>query len=227
MNWHDAVKSSEQYWKPPSSSWKFWEMCCMGDSKKLKPIVPESKKAQIYDEEKQITHYWSKEDDRKLVKLAEKYKCDWNVIADKFTDKSASQLSRRWKIKLNPNVKRSPWTDEEDIILKTLVLEFGYEWETISKYIQGRIPESIKKRFFSVILPQLSQRDSNLLRERLESKPDVPMDIEVPHVDDQNREEYLEMLQKKVEDLESAMKGTLDQIEELESDLYESQSLLS
>ena len=227
MNWHDAVKSSEGYWKPTERSWKFWEMCCMGDSQTQKVPDPESPKFAIYNKEKRIAHYWSKEDDRKLCKLVEKYNFDWDAISEKFSDKTASQLARRWKNKLDPNTKRSPWTDEEDVVLKTLVLEFGYEWDNISKYMQGRTTGSIKKRFINSILPLLNQRELGMIQDRLVPKSQengISMDIEV---NSQIKEENLDVLHKKVEDLQGIMRETFEQIEKLESELYNSQSLLS
>jgi hypothetical protein len=139
-------------------------------------------------------------------------------------------LARRWKNKLDPNTKQSPWTEEEDIVLKTLVLEFGHEWENIAKYMQGRAPSSIKKRFFNNILPILSKRDHDVLKERLTPKADSQrqsMDIDSNSAQEQNKEEYLQYLHKKVEELQMVMQGTLEQIEKLESELTDSQSLLS
>lgn len=230
MNWNDVVKSSEGYWKPAESPWKFCGLCCLGDQPVYKPAEPDPQKRSLYEKEKKITHYWSKEDDRKLIKLADKYNCDWDTIAERFSDKTAAQLARRWKNKLDPNTKQSPWTEEEDIVLKTLVLEFGHEWENIAKYMQGRAPSSIKKRFFNSILPILSNRDHAVLKERLTPKADSQrqsMDIDSNSIQEQNKEEYLQYLHKKVEELQMVMQGTLEQIEKLESELTDSQSLLS
>ncbi|OMJ66977.1 hypothetical protein SteCoe_36002 [Stentor coeruleus] len=230
MNWNEIVKTSEGYWKPTESPWKFCGMCCLGDQPIYKPSESDPQKRFLYENEKKITHYWSKEDDRKLIKLAEKYNCDWETISERFTDKTAQQLSRRWKNKLDPNTKQSPWTDEEDVVLKTLVLEFGYEWEKIAKHIQGRTPNSIKKRFMNSVLPILSQKEFFLLQERLNPKIEsqkYSMDIDSNSIQEQNKEEYLQLLHKKVDDLQSVMRNTLEQIEKLESELTDSQSLLS
>lgn len=229
MNWNEVVKSSECYWKPTENSWRFCGMCCLGDQPTYKPSEPDPQKRALYEKEKKITHYWSKEDDRKLIKLAEKYNCDWEPISERFNDKTAAQLARRWKNKLNPNTKQSPWTDEEDIVLKTLVLGFGYEWENITKYMQGRTPNGIKKRFMNNVLPILSQKEFCVLQERFTPKAEsqkCSMDID-SNSQEQNKEEYIQFLHKKVDDLQTVMRNTLEQIEKLESELTDSQSLLS
>ncbi|OMJ93706.1 hypothetical protein SteCoe_3271 [Stentor coeruleus] len=229
MNWNEVVKLSEGYWKPTESPWNFCGMYCLDDQPTYNPLEPDSQKHSLYEKEKKITHYWSKEDDKKLIKFAGKYNYDLETIAERFTDKTASQLSRRWKNKLDPNVKKSPWTDEEDIVLKTLVIEFGYEWENLAKYMQGRTPNDIKKRFMNNILPSFSQKEYCLLQERLTPKAESQkcyMDID-SNSQEQNKEEYLEFLHKKVDDLKIVMRSTLEQIEKLESELTDSHSLLT
>ena len=230
MNWHDAVKSSEGFWKKPERSWKFWDMCCMGDSGSNKAVESVSNKPSTYESERKITHYWSKEDDRRLIKLVARYNYDWNAIAGKFRDKTAAQLERRWKNKLDPSMKNTAWTDEEDIVLNRLVLQFGYEWDNISKYMQGRPPGAIKNRFINNILPFLSQQELVLLQERLTHKAYTNgngMDIDRGSFTEQNREECLEFLHKKIDDLQNIMEETKDQIEKLEKELCDSHSLLS
>lgn len=227
MNWQEVVKSSESYWKPTEPSWNFCGFCCLGDSS-AKPSQDASRHS-VIDKEKRITHYWSKEDDRKLTKLVERYKNDWDTIADKFSDKSSSQISNRWKNKLDPTLKKSKWTDEEDLVLKTLVLEFGYQWENLAKYLKGRSTVEIKKRFNNTILPGLGQRELIQLQEALSPKVyenGSSMDIDFS-LNESNKEECLMILNKRVEDLHIYMKDTLEQIEKLEVDIYESQNLLS
>lgn len=227
MNWNDAVKSSEGYWKQPERSWKFWDICCMGDHNSLKPSGPSPNQNSVYDAEKEITHYWSKEDDRKLIKLVTRYGQDWDSIAAKFHDKMASQLERRWINKLDPNTKRTPWTEEEDIVLGRLVLELGYNWESIAKYMQGRTVSSIKNRFINSILPFLGQNELSILQEKLTHVNSNSMEIDSGSTNEQNKGECLEFLYKKIQDLQSVMDETKGQIEKLENELYDSQSLLS
>lgn len=227
MNWQEVVKSSESYWKPAESSWNFCGFCCLGDSSAKSS--QEAAKYSVNDKEKRITHYWSKEDDRKLAKLVEKYKSDWDLIAEKFSDKTSSQLANRWKNKLDPSLKKSKWTEEEDLVLKTLVLEFGYQWDNLAKYLKGRSAVDIKKRFNNVILASLGQRELIQLQETLSPKAyenGSSMDIDFC-MNESNKEEYLMVLNKRVEDLHIYMKETLEQIEKLEVDIYDSQNLLS
>ena len=93
--------------------------------------------------------------------------------------------------------------------------------------MQGRTTGSIKKRFINSILPLLNQRELGMIQDRLVPKSQengISMDIEV---NSQIKEENLDVLHKKVEDLQGIMRETFEQIEKLESELYNSQSLLS
>jgi hypothetical protein len=225
MNWQDVIKTSESYWKPAEQSWSFCGMCCLGKDSKSVSSQP---RVSSYTKERRITHYWSKEDDLKLIKLASKYKQDWERVSEKFPDKSPAQLSSRWKNKLDPSLKKTSWTDEEDIVLKTFVLEFGYNWERLAKYLKGRSEQDIKKRFNTSVLPSLNQHELIQLQEALNPtrhENGSSMDIDVALAE--GKEEYLNLLNKRVDELQVVMKETLDQIERLESDLYDSQNLLS
>lgn len=225
MNWQDVIKSSESYWKPPEQSWSFCGMCCLGDESKSKSSHPQPS---LNTKEKRITHYWSKEDDQKLIKLASKYKNDWDRISEKFTDKTPSQLANRWTNKLDPALKKSSWTDEEDLVLKTFVLEFGYNWQKLAKHLKGRSEQEIKKRFNLIVLPGLNQNELIILQEALNpTKHENGSSMDVDFSFGEGREEYLSLLNKRVDELQIIMKDTMDQIERLENDLYDSQNMLS
>jgi hypothetical protein len=227
MNWQEVVKSSETSWKPSGSSSNSFGSGFGSDGlDETSNQVTTSRFA--IEINKKITHYWSKEDDRKLLKLASKHSQNWELIADKFKDKSASQLSNRWKNKLDPKLKKTSWNDEEETVLKMLVLQFGYEWEKISKYLQGRSPVEIKKRFSEAIFHTLTETEILALQSKIRAgseENERPMDMD--YKNQGNREEVLMALNRKVEDLHSVMRNTISQIQKLELNVFENQGLLS
>ena len=57
---------------------------------------------------------WLKKDDIKLMELVEEHGAnDWSKIALQL-GRSAKFCSKRWLNKLNPLIKRSNWTTEEE-----------------------------------------------------------------------------------------------------------------
>lgn len=229
MSWQNVVKSSEGYWNASRSPFSFCVDCCSSDKPEVNIGVHHSANSSLYDRKKRITPYWTKEEDKKLIKYSEKYNCDWDLIAEKFPEKTASQLARRWSLNLNPNLKHEPWTADEDLILKNVVIEIGYNWENVGKYIQGRSADAIKQRFLNSVLPTLNQRELRVLQSKLGlvSEGNHSMDIDSLNFEEENKEAYLVILNKRLEEMEEALVGTRQNIERLEDELNDSQTLLS
>lgn len=59
-----------------------------------------------------------------------------------------SQLdSHRWLNQLSPNVRKDPWTEEEDAIIVDAHKKLGNKWVAISKLLVGRPPNAVKNRW--------------------------------------------------------------------------------
>lgn len=92
---------------------------------------------------------WSTQDDIKLRSLVMRYGPKrWRFISTHFENRSTKQCRDRWHSQLRPDIKREPWTYEEDCILINAQIKLGNKWAKIAKiYLNGRTTIGLKNRF--------------------------------------------------------------------------------
>lgn len=73
------------------------------------------------------------------------------MIAQHIDGKTGKQVRERYINKLDPTIKRCPWTEEEDQKILDMFLEQGPKWSAISNELQGRPENTVKNRFYSHI----------------------------------------------------------------------------
>lgn len=122
-------------------------------------------------------------EDNQLRKLVAKYgENKWEEIAAQIPGRNTRQCHDRWVYYLNPNVKKDPWTEEEENLLYKCYHEIGPHWVKISRFFEGRTDTQIKNKW-------------NVLKRRMEydrkftEKPTSPEkhshDIEKQKIKDQ------------------------------------------
>jgi len=102
-------------------------------------------------------------DDIKLMDLVDIYNFDWSKIASKLK-KPKNLIMKRYKKRLDPKLKFSKFTNEEDFLIINLYKIYGGLWNFISKFLPCRNSMMIKNRFYSTLKKRISaEKDLNII----------------------------------------------------------------
>lgn len=113
------------------------------------------------------------EEDRRLRYLVQFGNItSWEVLARHMPGRNARQCKDRWCYYLSPDIKNTPWTDEEDRLLIEKRKELGPKWVRISKFFPNRTDVNIKNRWSVLERRRVSQMKINA-RSRVNDKKEV------------------------------------------------------
>ncbi len=140
---HDLLYN--EYFKKGNKNMKY--IYNLLQTKSIQQINYRIKKIELKNKVRTFT----RQDDLKIIELVEIYGLNWVAIANNFPGFKAEALEERYYNKLDPKLKRTKFTEEEDEKIINLYLKFGNNWKEISNYFEDRNANMIKNRFYSFL----------------------------------------------------------------------------
>ncbi|KAL4963711.1 uncharacterized protein BDV14DRAFT_201680 [Aspergillus stella-maris] len=121
---------------------------------------------------------WSSAEDHLLRKAVAKFGLQWTKVAEMVGSRHPDQCAKRWHHSLDPNVKRGPWTTDEDRSLIEAVQRVGRDWKEIGRELfPSRSTTDIKNRYVILSRRQRLSPAATDLTNLLNSKNFTPMGI--------------------------------------------------
>jgi myb proto-oncogene protein len=67
-------------------------------------------------------------EDETIMKLIKKYGKNWKLLSEMLGSKNGKQIRERFINKLDPQIKREDWSDDEDRKILELYSKIGSKW---------------------------------------------------------------------------------------------------
>jgi hypothetical protein len=88
------------------------------------------------------------DEDQQLEQLVGQFgTLSWERVAAGMSDRTARQCRERWRHHLSMKKQDSPWTEEEDRMIRSMVQELGPKWTRIASSLTCRSDYQVKCRW--------------------------------------------------------------------------------
>jgi Myb-like DNA-binding domain len=95
--------------------------------------------------------FWTPEEDQILTEKLALYGRKWTKIASHLPGRQGAQCRERYVNRLNPELTKGKWTDDEEAMLIALHQHHGTRWATISKQLPGRCDSDVKNHWYNIM----------------------------------------------------------------------------
>lgn len=75
----------------------------------------------------------------------------WSSLSDHLPGRIAKQCRERWCNHLDPDIRRTQWSPEEDRVILSLMQQIGNKWAEIARRLSGRSDNAVKNRWNSTL----------------------------------------------------------------------------
>ncbi|KAH9487048.1 Transcription factor MYB3R-4 [Psilocybe cubensis] len=109
--------------------------------------------------ERNTSKPWTEEEDQLLRQAVAHYgeNDNWKKVAEGIPGRTNKACRKRWLHSLQPNVKKTAWTPDEDKMLVDLHESYGPKWSAIARQIPGRTDDACSKRYREALDPSLKK----------------------------------------------------------------------
>lgn len=108
----------------------------------------------------EIKGNWTRQEDDILIKLAAKYGGKkWTLIANQLEGRRPKQCRERYINHLQPCLKKTPWTAQEDQIICQSHELLGNQWAKIARLLPGRSDNSVKNRWNATLSKKFEKKN--------------------------------------------------------------------
>ncbi|WVZ17004.1 hypothetical protein V8G54_009986 [Vigna mungo] len=151
--------------------------------KKIAEFFPDKSEVQCLHRWKKVLNpelvkgHWTKEEDDKIIELVSIHgPTKWSLISQSLPGRIGKQCRERWCNHLSPDIKKDPWTLEEELALMKAHCTHGNKWAEIAKVLCGRTDNAIKNHWNGSLK---KKKDFYLANGRLPPIPKSSMEVAV------------------------------------------------